>query len=84
VRDFVKSEGPGRHHPVGPSKISRFWNRLAGHGITRDARNVSAENAEIGKLAVGEKAELTARLVIAVPPLDTVFEEVEHGLSPME
>ena len=57
---------------------------LASHTVTRDSRNVGAHDAEIGKLTVGEQVELTPCGVVTVPALETVAEEVEHGLSPMD
>ena len=57
---------------------------LAAHAVTRDARDVGAHDAEIGKLTVGEQVELTPCGVVTVPALETVAEEVEHGLSPMD
>ena len=57
---------------------------LAAHALARDARNVGAHDAEIGKLTVGEQVELTPGGVVTVPALEAVAEEVEHGLSPMD
>src|SRR5262245_28857730 len=57
---------------------------LAAHAVSRNARNVDAHDAEIGKLAVGEQIKLALGGVVAIPALEAVGEEVEHCLSPMD
>src|SRR4051812_25935740 len=69
-----------RRQAGGLSQISSRES-LAPHTVTRDARDVGAHDAEIGKLTVGEQVEFTPGGVVTVPALETVAEEVEHGLS---
>ena len=57
---------------------------LPAYALTRDARNVGAHDAEIGKLAVAEQVELTLGAIVTVPALETIGEQVEHCLSPMD
>ena len=49
-----------------------FFCELAGDALARDARNVGAHDAEIGKLTVSEQIELTPGGVVTVPALEAV------------
>ena len=78
---FVKCEEPAVRG--GLFKFSGMM-YLPAYALTRDARNVGAHDAEIGKFAVAEQVELALGAIVTVPALETIGEQVEHCLSPMD